>query len=379
MPGADYPCIVLGVGGVGSAALRHLARRGIRALGIERFIPGHCSGSSHGETRVIRTAYHEHPDHVPLLRRSHALWAELEQESGERLYWETGVLEVGPPDGEVVSGVLQSARTHGLAVDELTGKDVERRFPGFLVPEGSVGVFEQQGGVLAVEDCVRAHARLAVEQGADLWTEASVDGWRVEGGQVVVETGRGKVTGDKLIITAGAWAPELLDFLQIPMSVVRKVLLWHGADPGSYAPSTGSPVFLYERPEGVFYGFPAMEDGLVKVAEHSGGEGVMDPLRLEREVRSTDTAPVSRFLEAFLPAVDPGDVQRSAVCMYTLSPDLQFIVGSHPRRPEVAFAAGLSGHGFKFASALGEALAQWAVDGRSRHSLEVFSPLRFGP
>ena len=378
MARVDYECIVLGVGGVGSATLSHLARRGVSCLGVDRFPPGHDRGSSHGETRVIRTAYHEHPDYVPLLRRSHALWAALERDSGEALYRETGVLEIGPTDGEVVPGVLEAARTHDLKVDEWTGAEVEARFPGFQVPSGHVGVFERQGGVLAVEACVRAHAAQAVQGGAELWTDAEAHGWRVEGPEVVVMTDRGEVRTEKLIITAGAWAPRLLHFLQIPLQVVRKVLLWHRAEEGAYCPEKGSPVFLYERPDGVFYGFPALQDGVVKVAEHSGGDPVHDPLKLDRELRTGDVGRVASFLEACLPQVDPREVVASAVCMYTLSADGHFVVGSSPCTPRVAFAAGLSGHGFKFTPALGEALAEWATKGRSGASLEVFSPTRPG-
>ena len=378
MRNADHGCIVVGVGAVGSAVLWQLARRGIPALGIERFEPGHANGSSHGETRVIRTAYHEHPAYVPLLQRAHALWRELQSAAGERLYWETGVLEIGPPDGEVVPGVLESARAHGLSVQELGADEVERRFPGFSVPAGSVGVFERQGGVLSVERCVEVQARLAQQGGAELWSNTEVESWRVEAGRVVLETSRGRVTSERLVLAVGPWAPAHLASLGVEMRVLRKPLLWHRSEPGAYSPERGSPVFLYERRDGVFYGFPALEDGVVKVAEHSGGAVVADPLRLKRTMGPEDAAPVASFLSECLPQVDPQAVVRSAVCMYTMSPDGHFLVGEHPGLPQVAFAAALSGHGFKFTSALGEVLAEWASGGRPRHSIDVFSPSRFG-
>ena len=160
-----YDVIVIGCGGVGSATLWQLASRGARVLGIDPYAPGHDRGSSHGDTRVIRQAYFEHPDYVPLLRRAYALWSDLEQQAGRRLYHETGVLEIGPPNGEVVPGVLTSARVHGLEVESLTADEVAQRFPGCAVPDGDVAVFEKRGGFLRVEDCVIACARQAGQRG----------------------------------------------------------------------------------------------------------------------------------------------------------------------------------------------------------------------
>jgi len=378
MPTSDYECIVLGVGGVGSACLYHLSRRGVRALGIERFLPGHDRGSSHGETRVIRTAYHEHPDYVPLLHRAYSLWHQLEIEAGEQLYWQTGVLEVGPSDGEVVPGVLRAAHEHGLSVSRLSREDVSARFPGFEAPAGTVGVFEEQGGVLAVEACVRAHARLAVAQGAEIWDGTTVHRWRREADRFVVTIDRGEVSANRLIIAGGAWAQGLLNLPDLSLQVLRKPLLWYGATPGSYALAGGSPVFLFELPEGLFYGFPAMEDGEVKLAEHTGGESVDDPRHLDRTLRASDRLPVEVYLQQCMGQVDPRDLRRAAVCMYTMSPDSHFIVGGHPAYPGLAFAAGLSGHGFKFTSVLGEVLTQLVCDGQSALPLGVFTPDRPG-
>ncbi len=374
---AEYDAIVLGVGAVGSAALYHLAKRGARVLGIERFEPGHDRGSSHGETRVIRTAYHEHPDYVPLLQRAVPLWLTLESEVGEKLYWEVGCLEMGPPDGEVVPGVLRAADEHGLAVEQMTGPEVEARFPGFQVPEGFVGVYEEQGGVLAVEACIRAHVQVAQERGATLWSNTEVLGWCAEGDGFLVDTSNGSVRAGALVIAAGAWASMFLPFLDVPLRVVRKPLLWYGAKAGSYPVSEESPVFLYEMPEGLFYGFPCMEDGEIKIAEHSGGHSVADPLHPQRDLMVGDREPVEAFLETCMPHVHSQDFRRSAVCMYTSTPDSHFLVGSSPDNARVHYAAGLSGHGFKFSAVLGEVLAGLALDGESPWSIEVFSASRF--
>lgn len=372
-----YDVLVVGLGAIGSAALYHLAKRGQRVLGVERFAPGHGQGSSHGETRVIRTAYHEHPDYVPLLERAIPLWRELEEEAGEKLYWEVGCLEVGPPDGEVVSGVLQAAEAHDLAVEVLSREEVETRFPGFSVPEGMVGVFEKAGGVLAVEACVRAHTRCAQQRSAEVWTETEVSGIHEADSGFEVQTSRGRVHCDQVIISAGAWASDWLGFLEIPFEVVRKPLVWFEAEAGAYSVSEKSPVFLFEMPEGLFYGFPAMDSGEVKLAEHSGGRVVADPLRVDRDLHEEDSAPLATFVRSCLPRVNADEVKRFTLCMYTQSPDGHFVVGRAPHNRNLAFAAGLSGHGFKFSGVLGEVLAQCLLDGETTLSMDVFSPERF--
>jgi monomeric sarcosine oxidase len=370
-----WDAIVIGAGGVGSAALYHLARRGGHVLGLDRFPPGHDRGSSHGETRIIRQAYFEHPDYVPLLLRAHELWTELEARARTKLYHETGLLEVGPPDGVVVPGVLQSARQHGLAVEPLAAPEVERRFPGFRVPEGLSGVFERRAGYLRVEDCVRAHADAALRAGAELRADEEAVEWSDEGGVVAVRTRRGTHRARTLIITAGPWAPGLLRDLGVRLEVRRKPVLWFRTRGESYRPARGGPAFLFELPQGVFYGFPELADGELKVAEHTGGEVIADPLAVDRSLRPADVEPVRAFLSRCLPQTGP-DCLRHSVCLYTMSPDEHFLAGRHPRHERVLLAAGLSGHGFKFTSVLGEALAELALDGATRLPVTFLSPAR---
>ncbi len=362
---AGLDCIVLGTGGVGSAALYHLSRRGARSLGIDRFAPGHDRGSSHGETRIIRLAYFEHTDYVPLLRRAYDLWGELEERRGQKLYHETGLLEVGPPDATVVPGVLESARRHSLVVESLDPRAAARRFPGFRIPEGMAAVFERRAGYLRVEDSVRAHAEEAIRLGARLVTGETVLRWRAEGAGVAVETERGTHRAARLIVTAGAWAGGLLADLGVRLDVRRKPLLWFRTASPLYREEAGGPGFFYETPAGLFYGFPEISGREIKVAEHSGGESVADPLAVDRSLRASDRRPVEEFLRRHLPGVSAGDCRRHAVCLYTMSRDEHFIVDRHPDHPQVSFAAGLSGHGFKFTSVLGEILAGLALDGRS--------------
>lgn len=380
-----YDAVVLGCGGVGSAALMHLARRGVRVLGIDRFPPAHARGSSHGRTRMIRQAYFEHPDYVPLVLRAYELWAELEAATGKKLYEETGLLEVGPPaerGGVVVPGVLASAEQHGLAVDRLTAAECARRFPGFRVPESMVGVFERKAGFLHVEACVRTHLEEAVRLGAELHTEEAVRSWHVERGtdnasHVVVETDHGRYEAARLIITAGAWAGELLRDLGIKLEVRRKPQYWFRPSTDDYRLDRGAPAFLYETQAGVFYGFPVFGPEGLKCAEHSGGRVLTNPLENPSAIDEHDLARVRGFLAAHLPGITP-ELNDHAACMYTMSPDENFLVDRHATHNEVVFAAGLSGHGFKFTSVLGEALADLALNGKSELPIEFLQVARLG-
>lgn len=374
---SSYDAIVLGTGGVGSAALFHLARRGLRVLGIDRFTPGHDRGSSHGETRIIRQAYFEHPDYVPLLLRAYELWAELEALSGQQLFYQVGLLQVGRRDGAVVSGVLHSAKLHGLKVEELTAAETQRRFPGFAVPPEMSGVFEPRAGYLLVESCVLAHLRAAKKVGAGHLPETEVLSWRASGDEVVVTTNRGEFHAARLVISPGAWAGEMLAWLGVPLEVRRKHVYWFSPTAAEYAASSGCPTFLYELPEGVFYGFPALAPHGLKAAEHSGGELVTDPANDPRANNAADRERVTKFLARYVPGVSR-TASRHSVCFYAITPDEHFVVDRHPDHPNVAFAAGLSGHGFKFTGVMGEVLADLAIGGRTEMPIGFLGLRRFG-
>lgn len=359
-----YDAIVLGTGGVGSAALFHLARRGVSALGLDRFAAGHDRGSSHGASRIIRQAYFEHPDYVPLLLRAYELWADLAQRQARTLYHEIGLLQVGPPQGEVVPGVLASARRHQLPIEELTARELSSRWPGFRAPEGYRAAFERRAGYLEVEACVLAHLEQAQQLGAELRTASAVRRWRAEGAGVVVETERETYSAGALIVAAGAWAGELLADLGLRFVVRRKPLFWFEALETAYDPARGCPCFLFEMPAGIFYGMPQIDADGVKIAEHTGGAVVSDPLAVKRELEPAERRRVEEFIAAALPQVSHR-MTRHSVCMYTMSPDAHFVIDRHPEFPQMAFAAGLSGHGFKFTGVLGEALADLVLDGQT--------------
>ncbi len=357
-----YDVIVLGTGGVGSAAAYHLARRGAKVLGLDQFPGGHDRGSSHGQTRIIRQAYFEHANYVPLLMRAYELWRELEQETSAELLHQVGLLQIGPPDGPVVRGVLEAARLHGLTVEQLTEQEIPRRFPGFRVPAASAGVLEPAAGYLRVEQCVLAHLSAAKKHGAEFRFGVTAHNWRQESSHVCVSTDQGDYRADKLVITAGPWAPQMLADLRVPLVVRRKHLYWFPTSDRSYHEASGCPTYLYELPHGVFYGFPQIDKQGVKVAEHSGGAEVTDPTNDPRPLDAVDLSRVESFLSAYLPGIGR-PLQSRGVCFYTMSPDEHFLVDRHPRHDRVQFVAGLSGHGFKFTSVLGEALADLALAG----------------
>ncbi len=357
-----YDAIVLGTGGVGSAALMHLASRGLKVLGLDRFPPGHDRGSSHGETRLIRLSYFEHPDYVPLLQRAYALWDALDLTLLNRC----GVLYVGAPGSEIISGIYTAAGRYSLALEDADS----HRFGSYIIPDGFEAVFEPEAGVLPVEQCVLAHLARAGELGAEHRHGLSVTGWSEHAEGVSVETDAGSFSADRLVISAGAWAGELLEQLQLPLTVLKKHLHWYKTD----APSLDYG-FFFELGARQFYGFPAA-DGCLKVAEHSGGEEVTDPLAKDDSLDPEDAAAVEDFLTRHLPGVSL-ERARHATCYYTMTPDAQFIVDRVPGSERVAFAAGLSGHGFKFTPVLGEVLADLVTDGHTGFDLGFLSASRF--
>jgi len=369
--------LIIGTGAVGSAAMYYLAERGVNVVGLDRFPVAHDKGSSHGQTRIIRLAYFEHPNYVPLLNRSYELWKDLEEKSGNQLYSETGIIQIGPADGEIVAGVRESAQQHGLEIENLTASDVTSRYPGFLVPEGMEAVFEKRAGFLKVEQSIKTYIDLALNYGAELHTGVSVDSWkRSSDNRIEVITDRGVFSADNLIVTAGAWATDLLRPLNLNLTVVRKPLFWFESD-RTYDIEAGCPAFFYETPQGAFYGFPSIDELGLKVAEHTSGDPVLDPLKIDRSLHKTDKTKIDGFITRHLSKMHNPRMTDHKICMYTRSEDEHFIVDSIPGSPQVNFVAGLSGHGFKMASVLGEIMADLAINKSTNHPIEFLSAKRF--
>jgi sarcosine oxidase len=376
MSESTYDVIVVGLGGMGSAAAFELARRGRKVLGLEQFALGHDQGSSHGHTRIIRTAYYEHPGYVPLVRRSFERWYDLEQRQGQRLLTECNCLSIGAPDSELVAGVRQSAAEHGLVVEHLSPADLRARWPVFRFGAEYGGVIERAAGFLYVDDCVRAFAAEARRLGADLREGEPVVSWQADASGVVVQTSSGRHRAERLILTAGPWARRLLAGWGARLTVMRQVVFWLGTRDDGLFRRDRFPIFIADTPGGPFYGLPMLDAHGAKVARHYGAPELSDPSAVERSVRDEDEEPVRRFVREHLPDAD-GPRRRASVCIYTLTPDRHFILDVHPEHPNVALAAGFSGHGFKFAPVVGEILADLVEAGKTKWLIELFRITRF--
>ncbi len=349
--------VVVGVGGVGSAAFYAAARSGIDVLALDPHPAGHDRGSSHGQSRMIRGAYFEHPDYVPLVLESFTRWEELERISGRTLLHPTGVLEVGDPDGPIIQGILASARQHNLPLEELTPVLAAKRFPQFAVGDRQVALFEQRAGLLRVEACVETHIAGAVAAGGRFESGTPVAAIEPVAGGYRIESSRGSIRCERVVVAGGAWSGDLLPFLRPYLQVRRKHQYWFAIQDPRYRLDQGSPAFYFATSFGHFYGFPAIERDCIKIAQHSGGEPVVDPTHVDRGLDRDDLLVVQKFAAEHL-AGRPEALVDHSVCMYTMSPDEHFIVDRHPEWPGVAFVAGLSGHGFKFAPVLGDLLVR---------------------
>lgn len=370
-----YDVVVVGLGGSGSAAAYHLARRGLRVLGLERFGMLHDRGSSHGHTRIIRLAYFEHPDYVPLLQRAYELWHALAEEYGQELLRICGGLMIGPPDGLLVSGARKSATVHGLSHELLSASEVAARFPAFHLGPDEVALYEPQAGILLPEACIEAHLRGAKARGAELHFEEPVEHWEVRGDRVIVRTPRATYEAGALVVTAGAWLGRLLEELRLPLVVERQVVVWFRPLVPEWFGPDRFPIFIWQTPDGFFYGIPAFRGRGFKAARHHGGE-LTDPDRVRPPDPKEATWLVSQLRRRIPQGAGP--IEGMVACLYTNTPDEHFIVDRHPAHRHVAFASACSGHGFKFTSVIGEILADLVTEGRTHHPIEFLSLRRFG-
>jgi sarcosine oxidase len=373
---AHFDVVVCGLGITGSAALHELASRGRRVAGIEQLTPGHDRGSSHGETRVIRLGYFEHPSYVPLVRRAHAKWREIGEAAGERLLHVTGVLEIGRPDSTLVRGTLASIKAHGLPHEVLAAGDLMQRFPAFRVPADFVAVLQPDGGYLATEPSIHALLSLAQRAGAEVRSGEAVRVIEPGAGAVKITTDRATLEADAAIVSVGPWLKALLPDLPAPIRVTRQAMAWfEPLDPALVAPPR-LPVFLIESRHGIHYGFP-LRGRTVKVAKHHHADEAVDPQAFDRSVTAQDEELIRAAIAEHLPALN-GALVEAKTCLYTMTPDGDFIIDRLPAAPQIVIASPCSGHGFKFAPAIGEILADLATTGATPHDISRFALARFG-
>jgi sarcosine oxidase len=371
-----YDAIVLGVGGMGSAALYHLARRQLRVLGLERYNIPHEMGSSHGLTRIIRLAYYEHSSYVPLLRRAYELWRQLENLVQERLLIVTGSIDASPTDGEVFLGSKASCDIHHLPHEILEPHDLNARFPGYRLPASMLALYQPDGGFLLSERCIVAHVMAAQELGAEVHGQERVLGWDARGLGVEVHTDRGCYRADKLVICAGTWGAKLVPELAALAVPERQVLGWFQSTRPALFRMHTFPVFNMTVQEGRYYGFPIYGIPGFKVGRYHHLEQRVDPDQMDRQAYRADEDVLRRFTARYFPEA-AGPTIALKTCLFTNTPDEHFILDLHPELPQVCLAAGFSGHGFKFCSVVGEIMADLAQTGRSRYDLELFRLRRF--
>lgn len=358
---------------MGSATLYHLALRGKRVLGLEQFSQGHHLGSSHGDSRVIREQYFEHPLYVPLVQRAYELWRELEDSHGSSLMTINGGLMIGSPDGMVVSGTLRSAAEYNLPHEVFTGDELHKRYPAFRLADGLVAVLDPHAGYLDPEACTAAHVELGRRAGAEVRYDEPVMDWTADGDGVRVTTSRDTYRAGRLLLSAGGWNQKLLRELTLPLEVERQVAFWlqPPASSGSYDKSR-FPIYAYEFTPGLIcYGFPRLPRGVKSSIMH-GGETVSSPDEVRRTVDEDEIEPVRNALRAILPELAEAAVTESSVCLFTNTPDHDFVVDFHPRYTQVLISSPCSGHGFKFASAIGELQADLLATGSSRFDISPF-------
>ncbi|WP_197383614.1 N-methyl-L-tryptophan oxidase [Mycolicibacterium mengxianglii] len=372
----SYDVIVIGLGGMGSAAAYHLAARGQRVLGLEKFTPAHDKGSSHGGSRIIRQSYFEDPAYVPLLLRAYELWDDLAVDSGRDVYRMTGGLFIGQPDSLTVAGSLRASQVWDLPHDVLDENEIRSRFPNFTPKPGDIALFEAKAGFARPELTVQAHLDLAEKAGATLQFGAEVLEWSETSGGVSVRTDNGTYTAGQVVICPGAWAPQLLAGFGIPITVERQVLYW--LDPvGGTEPFVDQPIFIDEDASGMqIYGFPAIDGprGGVKVAFFRKGVECT-PETIDRAVHEYEIREMRDSIAELVPALD-GPCLATATCMYSNTPDQHFVICRHPDSTNVTVACGFSGHGFKFVPVVGEILADLATSGATAHPISLFDPRR---
>ena len=373
---SHFDVVVIGLGVMGSAALHRLALRGKRVLGIERFALGHDRGSSHGATRIIRLGYFEHPSYVPLVQRAYALWRELERAAGRTLLHVTGIAEMGPPDGILVRGTRASAELHRLPHEVVTAADLMRRLPMFRLPSHFVAVLQGDGGFLEAEPAVHTLMAQARRLGAEVHERETVREIAPHAGGVRVVTDRGVVEADTAIVAVGPWVKTLLPDLPVRLRVTRQVMGWFApTEPALFEPGR-CPVFLIESRHGMHYGFPPFGGAGVKVAKHHHEEEIVDPGTNDRAVSSRDEALIRGAVAEHIPAAN-GRLIDAKTCLYTMTPDGDFLIDRLPGLAQVIVASPCSGHGFKFAPAIGDILADLATTGSTSHDISRFSLSRF--
>ncbi|MBI5856682.1 MAG: N-methyl-L-tryptophan oxidase [Sphingobacteriales bacterium] len=381
----NFDVIVIGVGSMGAATCYRLAERGCSVLGLEQFSIPHTEGSHAGQSRIIRKAYFEHPDYVPLLNRAYCNWQQLEVLTNEKVYFKTGLLYHGPSHHPVIKGVLESASIHGLELKELTCEQSAGRYHQFKIPTGFKTIFEPDAGFVRPEKTIVLYHDEAIKNGAEIHTNERVFEWRKDSKSITVITDRNTYQCNKLIITAGAWAAKLIPQIHTRLKITRQVVLWVRPEKGEIFETSLFPCWLVadDKRPGALYGFPYLPkdmfgepEGLKFAWHHPADE--TDPDKVNREVSEMEIQQLINEVAEYIPAVKHSEIIATKTCLYANSPDENFIIDHLPGYDgDVTIACGFSGHGFKFVSVVGEILADLATEGRTELPIDFLRLKRF--
>ncbi|WP_203249316.1 N-methyl-L-tryptophan oxidase [Sporosarcina beigongshangi] len=372
-----YDVIVIGAGSMGMAAGYFLSKSGKRTLLLDSFNPPHDKGSHHGDTRIIRHAYGEGEEYVPLALEAQELWDDLEKVTGKQLFIQTGVLNVGYEKTDFIENIISSAKTHSLPLEILDSSEVNKRWPGINLPDNYIGCFEPTSGVLKCGECIGAYRELAEQHGATILTNSKVKELVVHNERVTVKTEAQTFSADALVVSAGAWSGNLLSTLDLnlPLNPVRKTFAWFNANEDLYNYKQ-FPAFAFETSQGQYYGFPSIDGAGLKVGRHDGGETINpDEVMREFSELEEDATDLRQFVHSYMPSIQ--QLKYGKACMYTLTPDEDFIIDLHPTYSNVAIASGFSGHGFKFSSVVGQILSELIILGKTEKNISPFSINRF--
>ena len=371
-----YDVAVVGLGAMGSAALFHLARRGKRVIGVEQFTPGHDRGSSHGESRAIRLGYSEHPSYVPLVRSAFENWRELERLTGETVLTTTGILEAGAPGSRMVQGSLDACILHDLQYELLDAAEIMRRFPAFRMPADHSAIWQPEGGFLRPERANALHLKLARQAGAEILAGSRVVAIESSPGVVRLALSDRTIEAASVVVSAGAWITDLVPELKPLLFIKRQVLCWYEPKRPELFGLGKLPVFAIDDGEDIVYGFPDFAGTGFKCASHYGSGIIAHADAAQQDAGQADEARTRTFLERYLPQA-AGQLKGMKTCMYTMTPDEDFVIDIAPADSRVVVASPCSGHGFKFASVIGEVLADLATDGTTPHDIGRFRIDRF--
>lgn len=373
----NYDVIIIGAGSMGMAAGYYLSKSGKKTLLLDSFHPPHNKGSHHGETRIIRYAYAEGEEYVPFILKAQELWNRLERDTGKPLFIPTGVLSVGNKESNFIQNTISSSTTYSLPLEVMNPVEVQNRWSGITMPNDFIGCFEPTSGVLKCEESIKAFQMLAEMNGATILSNSRVKEIHIQEEKVTIKTSDKTFYSDSLVVAAGAWSGHLLSMLDLdlPLTPVRKTFAWFDANEKLYN-CNDFPAFAFETSQGLYYGFPSVDGAGLKVGRHDGGERINPDEAMKQfgEIEE-DKGDLIQFLNHYLPEI--GQLKYGKTCMYTLTPDDKFVIDLHPKYSNVAIAAGFSGHGFKFSSAVGQALSNLIVSGKNEIDISQFSIDRF--